>query len=108
MNGSTTIIPTDILMLIIVLTCTIVVFVLSRMQRLTKGALPISLGFALAANYGLPGLRGATIGEMALRITLSYIIIRIAGTLLGQLTTGAPATIRYSSQQPKIEFEEVA
>lgn len=108
MNSSTTIIPTDILMIIIVLTCTILVFVLSRMQRLAKGALPLALLFALAANYGLAGLRGATIGEMAMRITLSYIIIRIAGTLLGQLSTGAPATIRYSQQQPKIEFEEVA
>lgn len=107
MNSNTNIIPPEILMGIVVLTCTILVFALLKMQRLTKGALPLALLFALAANYGLSGLRGASIGEMSLRIALAYAVIRISGMLLGQLTNGAPATIRYNSQQPKIEFEEV-
>lgn len=86
--------------------CAAATFAAMKMQRLLDAAPLLALLFAGVSNYAVDGMKDSGIAEMIARIVISYAVIRIAAELTKRSTAGQ--AIRYATEQPVIEFEEVA
>ncbi len=98
----------DISLISVVFTCILTVFVAMKAQRLLDAAIPLALLFALSSNYLIAGLSGSGFAEIAIRGVIAYAILRSSAELLKRgIATHTPRHMRYSTEQPVIEFEEV-
>lgn len=78
-----------------------------KYQRLIDFSPYLAVATGLISNYISPGLANSSIIEIAARIIVAYAILRSAAELTKRLTSPLPVHMRYSTQQPVIEFEEV-
>ena len=76
-------------------------------QRLIQLAPLLAVAMALVSNYFFSGLAGAGLFEIALRCLLAYAALRLTAEAAKRITGTLPTSMRYVSQMPAIEFEEV-
>ncbi len=76
-------------------------------QRLIQLAPLLAVAMALVSNYFFSGLAGAGLFEIALRCLLAYAALRLTAEAAKRITGTMPTSMRYVSQMPAIEFEEV-
>lgn len=89
------------------LAAAVVVYFALANRRLIDLSLPLAIAIALLSNYTSPGLASAGIVEIVVRFVVGYAILRSVAEMTRRTTQPLPTTMRYSSQQPVIEFEEV-
>lgn len=76
-------------------------------RRMAQLAPLLAVVFGVSSNYLFNGLAGAGIAEIAARIVVAFIALRLSAELAKRNTQALPATMRFASQQSVIEFEEV-
>lgn len=86
--------------------CIMAVYIAMKQQLLIDFSPLLALLFAAISNYALPALSGSGIVEMLVRLVIGYAVCRGAAELTKRSTAGQ--AIRYATEQPVIEFEEVA
>lgn len=89
------------------LAAAVVVFFALENRRLIDLSLPLAIAIALLSNYTSPGLASAGIVEIVVRFVVAFAILRSVAETTRRATQPLPVAMRYSSQQPVIEFEEV-
>lgn len=89
------------------LAAAVVVYWALANRRLIDLSLPLAIALALLSNYTAAGLVSAGIVEMVVRFVVAFAILRSVAALTRRTTQPLPMAMRYSSQQPVIEFEEV-
>ena len=89
------------------LVAAVVVYFALANRRLIDLSLPLALALALLSNYTIEGLASAGIVEIVVRVVVAFAILRSVAEVTRRNTQPLPVAMRYSSQQPAIEFEEV-
>lgn len=97
----------DLYLYVTYLAAAVVVYFALANRRLIDLSLPLAMAIALLSNYTATGLASAGIVEMAVRFVVAFSILRSVAEVTRRNTQPMPVAMRYSSQQPVIEFEEV-
>ena len=98
---------TEIGMLLTYLALCIIIGLALKRQMLIRSAPYLAVTIGLSSNYISAGLANSSIVEIAVRIVVAYVVIRVSAGLTAQLTATLPVHMHYSTQQPAIDFEEV-